>query len=453
MSEYPPHPKVPSSTALVSLWFWLSAIMLCFAPLMHGGKMSPAMLVLEILGLLLLVSALWTPPEKQRIPLLAWLLMAAGVLVPLLYLVPLPLSWWQNLPGHELYAETLAILGSMGTSADHLALSLVPYRTVSSLLALLPVLGIFITTLLLPQRKLIMLVYVFLGIATFQAALGLVQHGSGADWAYWWGIRAGDRSATGTYPNRDHFTALMELALPLALSLVAYNVRNPHHTDRDENHHVFNHAVIFFSLSVLLILGGIFSHSRAGLLLTILGILLSSVTFAKHTGGRKAAGLNSILIGVSAGVATSIGLVPVLNRFARDPIEDGRWEIFSTTLQGISQFFPFGSGPGTFQPVFFAFQPPELQNFVNHAHNDYLELLFETGVVGIMLLLLSLALYIHGWVRLRHRHWNRFRFIQTAAGVSLLLMSLHSLVDYNLHTPANAIFFAFLGGVFLHHSK
>lgn len=433
--------------------FWLSAAMLCFAPLIRGGRTYPALMTLEIIGLLLLILAFWTPVEKKRIPLLAWLLIAAGVLVPLLYLVPLPLSVWQSLPGRELYAETQALIAGMGGSVDYFSLSLVPYRTLSSLLALLPILGIFITTLLLPRKNLFTLAYVFLGIATFQAALGLIQYGSGASWAFWWDIAIGD-NATGTYPNRDHFAALMELALPLALGLTAYNIGNSHHTDQPENNHLFNQALIFFTLSVLLILGGIFSRSRAGLLLTIVGILLSSVTFARHTGGRESVGLNVLLTSVSISVSISIGLIPVLNRFANDPMEDGRWEFFTATLQGIKQFFPFGSGLGTFQPVFLALQPPDLLQFINHVHNDYLELLFETGIMGLGIMLLFIALYLHGWLKLRKKHqWNRFHFLQTASGISLLLMVLHGLADFNFHTPANAIFFAFLGGIFLHNDN
>lgn len=159
-----------------------------------------------------------------------------------------------------------------------------------------------------------------------------------------------------------------------------------------------------------------------------------------------------MIIGITAlGIASSIGLIPVLSRFGQDPVEDVRWEIFTHTWTAIKQFFPFGSGLGTFQPVFMAFQPPELPQFVNHAHNDYLELLLETGLWGVILISLFVLAYIAGWLALRHHHsWSRFHFIQTAAGISLFLMGLHSFVDFNLHLPANSIFFAFLAGIFLH---
>ncbi len=440
---------------IINLMFWLSAAMLCFAPLIRAGRTSPALMTLEIIGLLLLILAFWTPVEKKRIPLLAWLLIAAGVLVPLLYLVPLPLSVWQSLPGRELYAETQALIAGMGGSVDYFSLSLVPYRTLSSLLALLPILGIFITTLLLPRKNLFTLVYVFLGIATFQAALGLIQYGSGASWAFWFGINHGDKNALGTYPNYDHFAGLMELTIPLTLALTAHSFHISINTHENETHrNIFNQTLLFFLLSILYILGSIFSGSRMGIALAMLGILLSSLLFAKHLGGNRTLGFTTVLTTISLGVALNIGLIPILNRFGKDPAEDVRWEMFSQTWVGIQQFFPFGSGLGTFQPVFLAFQPPELQNFVNHTHNDYLELLFETGIMGLGIMLLFIALYLHGWLKLRQTHrWNRFHFLQTASGISLLLMVLHGLADFNFHTPANAIFFAFLGGIFLHNDN
>ena len=89
-------------------------------------------------------------------------------------------------------------------------------------------------------------------------------------------------------------------------------------------------------------------------------------------------------------------------------------------------------------------------HFVNNAHNDYLEALFEGGVLSLLLLLAALWILLRQWPRLLQKgHWGTFRFIQAGAGIGVLLMLLHSLVDFNLHIPANAVFFSFLAAVFL----
>ncbi|WMP17970.1 O-antigen ligase family protein [Thiothrix lacustris] len=437
--------------------FTLSVAILCFAPLMRGGRMASALMILEILGVILLIVSLWYPHPKKSIPALAWALIISGLLLPLLYLMPLPTGLSLQLPGRSLYLESVAVLTDAGMAVNYLPLSLIPSRTLTALLALLPVIGIFMATLLLPKHYVIRLVYVFLGVATFQASLGLIQYGSGAEWAFWWELTASKNVATGTYPNRDHFSGLLEMAIPIALGLTAYSFRHKKHEDHDNQQH-FNQTLIFFTVSLVLILGGIFARSRTGVALVMLALLLCSFLFARHIGGKRALGFGASITVIAIGIASNIGLIPVLNRFAVDPVEDLRWEIFDQTWQATKHFFPFGSGPGTFQSVFMAFQPPEIHDFVNHAHNDYLEFLLETGLLGGVIMVLFLALYAVGWFKLYQQRksrdaWGYFYFIQISAGISILLLALHGLTDFNFHTPANSIFFAFLGSIFLYQSN
>jgi O-antigen ligase len=103
--------------------------------------------------------------------------------------------------------------------------------------------------------------------------------------------------------------------------------------------------------------------------------------------------------------------------------------------------------------VFRRFQPGDVPLFVNHAHNDYLEWLFEGGLATAILLLAFLTLYVLRWRQIwptGNGRWAPITFVRIAAGISLLLIGLHGLIDFNLHIPANAAFFAFLAGVFFH---
>jgi hypothetical protein len=59
------------------------------------------------------------------------------------------------------------------------------------------------------------------------------------------------------------------------------------------------------------------------------------------------------------------------------------------------------------------------------------------------------VLYAVRWLKVwTWEEWSRFRFIQVGAGIGILLLLLHSLADFNLHIPANVVYFAFLAGVF-----
>jgi len=122
-------------------------------------------------------------------------------------------------------------------------------------------------------------------------------------------------------------------------------------------------------------------------------------------------------------------------------------------MDGILDFFPLGSGPGTYPDIFHAFQPLELGHvFVNHAHNDYLEWLFEGGVFAALLIVLLLGLYVLQWGKVWSKgEWSRFQFLQVGAGIGIFLLLLHEFVDYNLLIPDNMVYFAFLDGIFFNN--
>lgn len=424
------------------LIFWLVCLLLIFSPLIRAGNTAFALLVMQVMGLGILFVLGWGGLYRQRFPTAVWWFLIIGIGLLTLYLIPMPESWWRVLPGRELYAEVYDWLGEIGERDVYLAMSLVPSKTAYSMLALLPPLAIFLAVGCLNNQQIRASIYVFLGVAAFQAAWGLSQYAAGVS-----------HSANGAYPSRDHFAMLMEMAFPLAAGLLAYAIGRKQEHDGynvDRWTQKLNSALVFGSLALLLLLAGIFSRSRTGGALMLAGLLLSSLAFAGHIGGKRSASLTVVLGVLGFGVASTIGLIPVLNRFVEaNPIEDERWRIADVTLQGIQQFFPLGSGLGTFADIYRAFQPIEQPGFVHNAHNDYLELLFETGVVGIGILIAFFALYGYGWWKLRKQPWQQERFIKTSAGIGVLLALLHAFVDFNFHIPANALFFAFLVGIFL----
>ncbi len=90
---------------------------------------------------------------------------------------------------------------------------------------------------------------------------------------------------------------------------------------------------------------------------------------------------------------------------------------------------------------------------IGEAPGRYLEWLLECGLIAGLLIAVWLLLYVRqwGWVWKRGE-WTPFRFAQAGGGIALLLMMLHSLADFNLRIPANAVFTALLAAVFFHRS-
>lgn len=389
--------------------------------------------------------------------------LALSFLYPLLYLIPGPLDLWAALPGHPVYAEGLALLPDPG-AAPWRPFSIAPALTEASWLALIPPLAVFLGGVALPGPYLRVLVTLALGMAVGQALLSLMQYGAGTTSPLCLGnLYCGGGGGTGTYVNRDHLAGLLELMLPVGLSLLAATVGRAPRVKRHRpswrerllslsswRRHV---VALYGAASIALLVGLIFTRSRSGLTLAMLGILLALFAFSGRLGGSNAFGAVGTVTAVGLALAVEIGLVPVLQRFTlEDPLQDSRWAIFESTLRGIGSFFPLGSGPGTYPQVYPQFQPLELGTFfINHAHNDYLEWLFEGGLMSAALLLLWLVLYLRQWSKVGTRGaWTTLRFTQAGAGIGLCLMLLHALVDFNWHIPANALYTAFLAAVFFH---
>jgi len=436
-------------TNLERVCFYLSALLLLVAPLYYAGRTATGLLIIESIGLLLLFCIVWGGLYSGKLFRLLWLYLFVSVTLALLYLLPVSLEVWRELPGRGLYTETFDWLKQQGTDVSVFPLSIVPAQTILSLLMLIPGLGIFLSAASLPYQQVKRLVYIFLLMASIQAALGLIQYASD-DPFFVFGLEYSGRFAQGMYVNQDHFVALMEMALPMALALMLFSIGSSGSGSRSSRAGLQLNELLLFGFAALLIfLAAIFSRSRTGVFLVLLMVLLTSIVFSRHIGGRRSVGWASAFMVIAGGVAGSVGLIPVLNRFlSQDPLEDGRWPIFETSLTAIQAFFPLGSGPGTYAEAYRAFQPVEQAFFANHAHNDYLELLVEMGAAGGFIIVGFLLIYLYGWVRLRHDEWDRMRFLQAASGLAIFAILLHSLLDFNLHNTANFILFAFLAGIF-----
>lgn len=445
------------------LAFSLLAAILLFAPLIKGGNRPLPLLALELAAVLLLTYPLLRPFFLKQFSTTMLLGLALLVLLPVLQLMPMPLSLWQTLPGREAYAEALT---AFGPAMDMHPLSLLPMATEVALLALLPPLAVFLVAVSLPETALRKCVYLFIAMATAQAIYALVQFGGGATTTFRTSL-TDIGTGVGTYVNRNHLAGMLAMALPLSLGLLASRVGQAGEHLRYRSKSLLrrlagsinpvrtNQTLIFSAISIVILLGTIFSRSRTGIMLAMLGIFLTALLYGLRIGGRRSTNLVTVLSVIGLALAVEVGLAPVLERFSAEAaLEDARWSIFGTSITALGQFFPFGSGLGTFPDIYRRFQPAEIDLFVNHAHNDYIEYLFEGGLLAAAVILLFLVVYVRAWPRLlRLPRWGTLSFMQAGAGIGLLLMALHGLTDYNWHIPANAVYFALLAGVFLHRGE
>lgn len=438
-------------------------ILIVAAPFFNAGLEPLHRLLLQSLGLLLVGLALWQPRERPDLTTAEAVLLGILFLVPPLYLIPWPATFLALLPGRDVYDQALAVLSPAIATAPR-PWSLHPFATELAWLVTLIPLGVYLASRALDERRLIRLIYLLFGVALFQVLIGLFQFAtasSGVEYALAeWAPRGG--SASGTYRNRNHLAGLLEMVFPLTLALFLFHFgHGPSRRQRTrgwrEKTIAFLRAggrpsLAFGLLTVMFLVGIVVTRSRTGIGMAMLGLFLVAVLFSRHIGGGGASiGLMGRIVTLAIGISIALGLAPVLDRFALSDMEhDARWPLASATLDGAGALLPLGSGPGTYPDAFPLNQPVEVgEFFINHAHNDYLEALYEIGVWTLVLLALFLSLFIRQWPRLlAGAEWSRFRCLQIGAGVGITLILGHSLTDYNLHTPANLAYFALLAGIF-----
>lgn len=447
----------PLSKAILALLI----VLLVIAPLFRAGNTPLASLMLQWLGIVILVATLWTPRAVplSRVEIGILLLL---VLVPILYLIPLPGAFVNGLPGRDLYAAGEALL-SLETAPAWKPLSIHPNLTVAAGLSLLLPVAVFVGTRSLDGRGLLLLVKVLLGVALVQAVLGLIQFGTVQSGEMLMAVPGGHSdSATGTYANRNHLAGLLAMMLPLALAMLYYTLGHEDsaggpRTGTWRRRAIFlgsthgTAAILYGAVALLILVGLVFTRSRMGIAMGMLGLILTTLLFARRIGGSNTFGLTGTIVAVTLGFGVAIGLTPVLDRFTvTGVVEDARVDLFSATLLRLGELLPVGSGPGTFPSAFLPVQPIQFGGLLaNHAHNDYLEWISDAGLIAAVLILVTLALFAYQWTRVYVRGaWSRTRFLQAGAGVGLLVLALHELVDYNLAIPANQAVLAFLAGIF-----
>lgn len=438
----------------------LLAAFIVLAPLFRSGKVPLATLLLELLAVAGFLALWWSSERRRVLGRLEVFLLAALAVFPLLQLVPLPGLSRVDLPGQAAYflAQQAA-----GVDQGAVTLSVIARETLSGWLLLLVPIAVYLLTRASSVRTLQKLVTLMLVVATLQAVLGLMQFGSSPSPVFYLGIESPSTgNAVGTYTSRNNFAGFLYLSLMLSLALfmvtlgrqtltqqgVSLRERMQYYATAD-GHRAFIYGVI----ALLLLLAIIFTRSRTGIVLTLVGVLLVSAVFSRRIGGGNTFGRTGVIVSLAVGLAIAIGLGTVLERFTvSDPLSNGRWIIFDGVFDGIGQFFPFGAGSGTFQQTFARFQDLSQADYlINRAHNSYLEWIYNGGIVAVALILGFLALYCARWFSLWKRgDLGEFRYVQVGAGLGLLLMLLHETVDYNLFVPANMVYFAFLAGLYLH---
>ena len=205
-------------------------------------------------------------------------------------------------------------------------------------------------------------------------------------------------------------------------------------------------------LLALVVIGIALTRSRAGVALGMVAGLCCLLLIWRH--GRDRSSRRLLLYGLGANliallIAFQFGFAAMVGRLEdAEVIEDLRWPVAHVTSSAAFANMPFGSGFGTFVPVYEMFAPRTIlmDRYVNHAHDDWLELWLTGGLPAIVLAICFLTWFVSATFQLWRSDLPGAQASDTmlarAASIVVVLLLLHSIVDYPMRTIALMALFA-----------
>lgn len=283
-------------------------------------------------------------------------------------------------------------------------------------------------------RDLRFLVWFLMCFAFGVAVFGIAQNFTSHYVLYWYRPLTNGGNPFGPYVNRNDFAGLMELLAPIGLSLVLFRG-------------VRREQMPFVGiLTVVPIVALLLTGSRGGIVSFAfeLGVLALIVYVARSKKSQIVPFAIVLLVALLA--MGWLGANRVLDRFSSYHADELTANRRVTMLKGTWRVFVthplIGRGLGTLVAVYPRYEPYYDGKIVDHAHNDYVETLAETGLAGGICLLAFFLLWLSEARMRLVREQTFFSKAIHAAGVTACAgMAVHSFVDFNLHIPANGLVF------------
>ena len=393
-------------------------------------------MLLQLVGLAIIAWAAAAPAQEPlpRPTKSLLILAAAAVLVVTLQGVPLPPAIWAH--GSRAHiAEGYRILG---LPLPALPVSLTPYASIGALLCLIPPLALFCAIARLKAYRVSWLAAALLAGAIAGVVLGALQvvsAGSDSPWYLYPETNVG--LGVGFFANANHMADLLVISLPFVAAIAA--------SGKSGNIQRYSALVsVLVGTAMVLVVGIALNGSLAGYVLAVPVLAASAlILLPPKSRWRRlfgAAAALSVIASVVGLASSSIGGTRI-GQQASGSVQS-REQILITTGKAMADAMPLGSGLGSFVKVYRLYESPAAvtNEYVIHAHDDYVELVLELGVPGIALLLLFLGWWAMQcfavWRKGEGGPWSR------AASIASAAVLVHSLVDFPLRTAAISACFA-----------
>lgn len=462
---------------LVAAARWLALAAVVIAPWLFGSADGWAYLLLcqlSTAALALWLSSLLVAPRPHiRAPGVTLLLvLLAGLLV--IQLAPLPLRWISAV--HPLTARLTqesrqtvqAMTEAAGAAGDasnaRATFSVAPASTARSLVLFIAYASVFLVLAngVRRWRELRRIAVILTASGFLFALFGIVQKFSGARAIYWFHEPRYGGEFFGAFSNRNHFAAHVNMLFGVGFGLLL--ALWPRYQE-DEGAGWRERLVMLSSkrasglaligLAVAVLGGGAVISLSRGAMLSLgatLTVFAGTMSLRRDTPATVRKGTAAAAVLVLA-LVVWLGWERVAARFGTlaeviaDPLGNARTIAAVDTLLIFGACPLLGCGFGTYRHMLPLFQRASLEYRYLHAHNDWAQLPAEGGILGAAIFLLA-CLAVAFYIRRRLRDADgRVRNMVFGLILGLSTIALHSIVDYSLHKPANALLVACLAGL------
>lgn len=419
-------------------------LILCFITGGSSSETGQGVMLAQWLALPLLIGGFAGACKRERLRAARWavLTLVFIVLLPWLQLLPLPEGAWRLAPARVALMRDLNVAGI--TRIDY-RWSLAPLATERDAHLLLPPAALFICALALSRAACRRLLWCLVALAVFSLALGFAQLAAPQD-IFLNPFPQYAPALAGVFANKNHQAGALAIGLVLSLSLLrrAYQRAGEPLGARVTMGIGIALTALFAAVLPLV-------KSRAGVIIAFVvgGFVFLEAGPLSLAHWRKS--LAARLLGLLAGVALLAGIWSAAVWMRTDADVDGsRWAMTSAAFRIGVDNLPFGSGFGSFVPMFEQATHGALMHsgYINNAHDDYVQVWLEGGVLGLVALIAAAVVLFTAVQRLRRLpEVSRRRNLGMAAFAGLLVLLLHSTVDYPLRTPALMAVFGLLAGI------